>query len=352
MRLEEYLSIIQAKDESKKDLARQAAKERWDHVAKPLNSLGKLEDAIIAIEGIREGNQLKKRCIVVLCADNGVVKEGVTQTGQEVTAIVANNILHGRASVNKMSSVSRADVIPVDVGMVTEVEGMITRKTCKGTKNFAVEPAMTREEATKAIETGIELVKEFIDQGYDIIGTGEMGIGNTTTSSAVVSALMRKQAKEMTGRGAGLSSEGISHKAAVIQAAIDNYELYDKDALEILRCVGGFDLACMAGVFLGGAVYDVPIIMDGFISCAAALVAARIEPKVLDYILASHVSGEPAAMQILKELKKEPLLCCNMSLGEGTGATAILPLLDMALSEYYGMPTFQEIEIDDYQPLA
>ncbi len=327
------------------------AKKHWDKIAKPLYGLGYLEDAIAILVSINPNITLSKKCCLVFCADNGIVAQGVTQTGSEVTAVVANNILHGRASINHFAKVANTEVIPVDVGMLTEVEGMRCLKPRRGTRDFSLMEAMTEEELCNSIEAGILLVKECKESGYEIIATGEMGIGNTTTSSAVTAALLQVPAMNVTGKGAGLSKDGITHKAKVIEEALAFHHLTAKEPWEILKKVGGFDLAAMVGVFLGGAFYEVPIVIDGFISSAAALLATRLCESCKYTMVASHQSGELAARMILEELNLNPIIQCRLSLGEGTGAVAVIPLLEMALSEYRSMPTFTDIQIKEYKPL-
>jgi len=327
------------------------AKKHWDKIAKPLYGLGYLEDAIATLVSINPMIALKKRCCLVFCADNGIVAQGVTQTGSEVTAVVANNIIHGRASINHFAKVANVQVIPVDVGMLTEVEGMRCLKNSRGTRDFSLMEAMTEDELCKCIEAGILLVKEYKELGCEIIATGEMGIGNTTTSSAVTAALLQVPAKDVTGKGAGLSKEGITHKAKIIEDAIAYHNLTPDEPWEILRKVGGFDLAAMVGVYLGGAFFEVPIVIDGFISSAAALLATRLCEPCKYTMVASHQSGEPAAQMLMEELNLNPIIKCRLSLGEGTGAVAVMPLLEMALSEYRNMPTFTDIQIEEYKPL-
>ena len=270
---------------------------------------------------------IKKRALVPMCADNGVVAEGVTQTGQEVTAIVAENFLTGDTSACVMCRQCGTDVFPVDVGMVSDTKVPRDLKVMNGTRNMAKEPAMTREEAVCGIEAGIEMVRRLKEKGYTLIATGEMGIGNTTTSSAVASVLLDKPVEMMTGRGAGLSGEGLKRKIAAIQKAVSKNRPDPKDAIDVLAKVGGLDIAGMAGVFLGGAAMHIPVVIDGFISCVAALVAQRICPLVKDYMIASHVSKEPAASLILEALDKEAVLHGEMCLGEGSGAVALFPSL-------------------------
>lgn len=345
------ISQLNTRDFKEIEERKNEAKKHWDKIAKPLYGLGYLEDAITTLVSVNPKITLKKRCCLVFCADNGIVAQGVTQTGSEVTAVVAQNILHGRASINHFAKVANTEVIPVDVGMLTEIEGMRNVKTRRGTRDFSLMDAMTDDELCRSIEAGILLVKECKESGYEIIATGEMGIGNTTTSSAVTAALLQVPARNVTGKGAGLSMEGITHKAKIIEDAIAFHHLTEKEPLEILKKVGGFDLAAMVGVYLGGMFYEVPIVIDGFISSAAALLATRLCESCKYTMVASHQSGEPAARMILDELKLNPIIQCRLSLGEGTGAVAVMPLLEMALSEYRSMPTFTDIEIEEYKPL-
>ncbi|MFV0467083.1 MAG: nicotinate-nucleotide--dimethylbenzimidazole phosphoribosyltransferase [Lachnospiraceae bacterium] len=346
MMLLDKIEQIHAADEQ----AGMAARERWNKVAHPLHSLGNLEDIVVQIARI-QGNEfvdISKKALVIMCADNGVVEEGVTQTGQEVTAIVAENFLQEKASAAIMCKCAETDIFPVDIGIVRDT-CIINKKIAYGTKNFAKEPAMTMEETLKALETGFEMVKELKEQGYQIIATGEMGIGNTTTSSAIVAALLEKEPEEVTGRGAGLSDRGLLKKIQIIGRAIDRYQLKKEDPLDILAKVGGLDIAGLTGIFLGGAYYHVPILLDGFISSTAALLAQRICPFAKEYMIASHVSKEPAARMLLKELGLSASLECNMRLGEGTGAVAFFPLMDMGVKVYRSMSTFEENSIEQYE---
>ena len=295
---------------------------------------------------------LKRRAVVAMCADNGVVAQGVTQTDSSVTAVVAENMSRGVSSVCIMAKLADADVIPVDIGIMRDVSGenLLIRKIAYGTGDITMGPAMTREQAVKAVETGIEIVETLKKDGYRILATGEMGIGNTTTASAVASVLLQRDPEELVGRGAGLSSEGLIRKRQAVKKAIVVNSPDPSDALDVLHKVGGFDIAGLTGVFLGGAAMRIPILIDGVISAAAALAAARICPMAGNYFLASHVSREPAAGLLLKELGLKPLLTAEMRLGEGTGAVAVLPLLDMACAVYREMSTFREIEIEEYRP--
>lgn len=325
---------------------------RFDSIAKPLKSLGKLEYAIIKIAGIIEEHEVKidKKALVIMCADNGVVEEGVTQTGQEVTAIVAENFLNNKASVSIMAGYTNTKLFPIDIGIAKDTN-LINKKIAYGTKNFAKEPAMTREEASQAILVGIATVLELKEKGYQIIATGEMGIGNTTTSSAIASVLLGKSVDEVTGRGAGLSNEGLIKKIRIIKDAILLHQPDKVDMIDILSKIGGFDIGGLVGVFLGGARYRIPIVIDGFISAVAALMAVNMNPLVKDYLLPSHASKEPAAKMILDEMGLSPFITCDMCLGEGTGAVALFPILDMSVRVYQEMSTFEQIQVDAYQPL-
>ena len=332
------------------------AQRRWDSIAHPLNSLGMLERDIIRIAGITgdPNVDLSKKAVVAMCADNGVVAEGVTQTGQEVTAIVTENMSKGDTSVCCMARVAGAEVIPVDIGVARPVTGENIRQCCvrRGTANMTKGPAMSREEAAKAVMTGILLVEELKQVGFRLLATGEMGIGNTTTSSAIVSVLLGKDPAEVTGRGAGLTSEGLERKIHAIRTAIAVNQPDSADSLDVLHKVGGLDIAGLAGVFLGGAIHRVPVLVDGFISSAAALVAAAICPAAKDYMLASHASNEPAGRMVLETLGLTPFLHAGMCLGEGTGAVAVMPLLDMGAAVYREMCTFAATDIEAYEHLT
>ena len=349
--LRERLSGIVKSDEEA--MTRAAA--RWNRVAKPLHSLGLLEDALIRIAGITgsEEMDLAQKAVLVLCADNGVVCEGVTQTGSEVTAIVAENFTTGNASVCRMAQIAGARVVPVDIGIGRPMRcpGLLDRRVRSGTGNIAREPAMTREEAERAICVGIDLVAEEAARGTRVIATGEMGIGNTTTSSALASVLLGLEPEAVTGRGAGLSSDGLRTKISVIRRALALHQPDPNDPVGALAAVGGLDIAGLAGVFLGGAISHIPIVIDGVIAAVAAVVAARIEPRAVDYMLASHVSAEPAGQLLLNALGLAPVITAGMCLGEGTGAVALFPLLDMAAAVYREMTTFDENDIAQYEEL-
>ena len=299
MTLEETLEKIHPADKT----AMEAALAHWNNIAMPLHSLGRLQDTVVRIAGMTgiARVDLKKKALVVMCADNGVVEEGVTQSGQEVTKIVAENFLKEKATASILCKKAGADIFPVDLGIATD---------------------------------------------------GEMGIGNTTTSSAVTAVLLEQDPAEVTGRGAGLSGTGLKKKISVIRDAIALHKPKKEDPIDVLAKVGGLDIAGMAGVFLGGAACRIPVVADGFISCVAALCAIRICPAVKDYVITSHKSKEPATMMILEALDIPVFLDCDMCLGEGTGAVTIYPILDMALAVYGGMCTFSDNQMENYVPLV
>ena len=235
--------------------------------------------------------------------------------------------------------------------MAVDTPRVEKRKIAYGTKNMAKEPAMTREQAVAAIEVGIAKAEELHAQGYEMLATGEMGIGNTTTSSAMTAVYLGLDVETVTGRGAGLSSHGLQRKIHAIKQAIAVNQPDPEDPLDVLAKVGGLDIAGMCGLFLGGAAQQMPVVMDGFISQVAALTAVRLVPECADYILASHVSEEPGANILLKELEKDAFLTCGMRLGEGSGAVALFPILDFASDIYHKMSTFVQADIVEYQPL-
>lgn len=324
-----------------------AAQARWNSIAKPVGSLGQLEEAVVRIAGVQRtaAPSISKRAVLVLCADNGVLKQGVASTPGEITAVMAGFIAEKRSSVCIMARLANADVIPVDMGMFRRVDakGLLDRRVAAGTADMTEGPAMTRAEAATAIETGMELVRDCKARGCTLLATGEMGIGNTTTASAVASVLLSRSPADATGRGAGLDDEGLTRKVAAIERAVEVNKPDPSDALDVLHKLGGFDIAGLCGVFLGGARYGVPVLVDGFISAVSALVAARLCPRAVYCMLPSHVSAEPAGKAVLDELGLLPLVTAGMRLGEGTGAVAAIPLIDMALAVYNELMTFTDI---------
>ena len=328
------------------------AKERWDSIAKPLGSLGLLEDAVVKIAKIQrtENVHISKRCAVVMCADNGVVCEGVTQSDSSVTAMCADEMVRGCSSVNIIARSVNGDVLTVDIGVAGKTSAL-DRKIAAGTRNMAVGAAMSREEAERAVMTGIGIMREQKRAGTDIVVTGEMGIGNTTASAAITSVMLGLPPGEVTGRGAGLDDTRLAHKIKGIERAIAVNDPDPHDALDVLAKVGGFDIAGMAGLFIGGAETGIPVVIDGAISAAAALIAERLVPGCKDYMLASHVSAEPVGKLLLDALGLRPLITAEMRLGEGTGGLMLLPLLDCACAVYYEAHTFDGMGLERYRKL-
>ena len=336
------------------EAARNASKRRWDSLAKPLGSLGLLENTVSRIAALTESEQvrLKRRVLIVACADNGVVRRGVSQSDESVTAAVAAALGAGVSTVNYMARCAGCEVLPVDMGMLVfaGAEGVLNRRIRNGTEDITTSPAMTREECVRAIETGAELVREQLERGADIILTGEMGIGNTTTSAAVLSVLLHAAPEGLVGRGAGLSNEGLARKLHAVKTAIEVNRPDAEDVIDVLSKLGGLDIAALCGVFLGGARYRVPVVIDGLISAAAALCAYRLCEYARCAMLASHVSAEPAGALVLDALGLSPLITAQMRLGEGSGAVALLGLIDMALSVYNSGHSFDALGIEAYTP--
>ena len=349
LELKQLLSRITRPDET----ARTAAHAHWASLAKPLGGLGGLETTIEDAAALTGSAKLdiSRRAVLVLCADNGVVAQGVSQTDSSVTRAVAENLAARRTSVCRMAAAAHCGVVPVDMGIAgAPVPGAADCRIAAGTADFTTGPAMTRAQAVQAIAAGIALVRTQKQNGAQLLATGEMGIGNTTTSSAVASVLLGRPVAEMTGRGAGLSDAGLHRKIDALERGIARNHPDAADPLGVLAALGGFDIAGLCGVFLGGALEGVPILMDGFISSVAALCAVRLCPAAAKAVFASHVSAEPAAHMVLDALGKAPLITANLHLGEGTGAVASIPLWDMALAVYRGCYSFAEGGIAPYTP--
>ena len=350
MELREIINAIAPPNEA----ARQEARNRWNSCAKPLGSLGLLESAIenvAALTGSADVD-LRERAVLVLCSDNGVVRQGVTQTGSDVTAAVARQLALGRTAVCRMAATARCRVVPVDMGIADfpGCDGVLDRRIGNGTADFTEGPAMSREQAEQAILTGVELVRDEARRGTRLLALGEMGIGNTATASAVVSVLLSRSVQDVTDRGSGLSDEALKRKIKVIRRGVSTNRPSAWDSVDVLTKVGGFDLAGLCGVCLGAALYRVPVLLDGFPSTAAALCAARLSPDAAGAMLASHLAAQNAGALVLKALGKQPLITAQMRLGEGTGAVAAMPLLDMALAVYRDAYTFAEGGIEPYMP--
>lgn len=337
------------------------AKKHLDSIAKPIDSLGLLEDMVVKLCRIGRSEKpypLEKRALLVLCADHGVVEEGVTQTDSSVTRVVAENFAKGNSTVNYMAEVAGVDVYPVDAGMKGEYcrdrtlrrDAVADRKIAEGTGNLTKEAAMTGEQCRRALEEGKALVKELKEKGYTILAVGEMGIGNTTPTSVLAGLYLNKDAGEVTGKGAGLSCEGYERKCRAVERALTRIRAeHHTDPQELLAEGGGLEIAMMAGVFLGAVKEEMPVVLDGAISCVAALAAYRIDCRVTDYLLPSHMSGEGTGAMALSALGLQAPVRAGMRLGEGTGALTLFPLLSMAMEVYERMGTFTDYEIRSYE---
>lgn len=347
--------------------AKQNAKKHWDAIAKPIDSLGKLEDMVCKLSYIAQNEtpyDLSKKALVVLCADHGVVAEGVTQTDSSVTKVVSENFALGKSTVNILSGQSGTDVFAIDIGMDTDVYEtkelitgkVIDRKIRRGTENLRYHAAMTEKECQQAIEVGIQIVKELKDRGYRVIANGEMGIGNTTPTAVMAALLTGLNPEAVTGKGAGLSDEGLSIKQRVVADAVCRIENAYKESKEknnygffVLQQGGGLELAGMVGLYLGGLKYKVPIIIDGAISAVAALCASRIDARCVNYMLASHMPVEQGGAVAMRTLGLEPIIHGNLCLGEGSGAVMLMPFLEMAVKVYENMGSFEDYKLVAYE---
>lgn len=325
--------------------AMRAAEARQLQLTKPPKALGRLETLSIQLAGIQGKEQpaIVDKAIAVMAADHGVVAEGVSAFPAEVTPAMVVNMVHGGAGINVIGRHVGARVIVTDLGVNADLSAADIRhdKVRMGTANMAQGPAMTRDEAERAVESGIRLVEEELEKGLDIICTGEVGIGNTTAASAVIAVLSGEPAARVTGRGTGITREALAGKVATIEKAIAVNGPDAADPIGVLAKVGGLDIAGMTGVFLGGAARRIPVVMDGFISAAAALAAVRICHECVDYILPSHVSIEIGHQVVLDELGLVPLFDLQMRLGEGTGAALSMSIIEASARILSEMATFE-----------
>lgn len=330
--------------------AKEEAKKRVDFLAKPLGSLGKLEDISIKLAGITGNikNRIDKKCIMIFSSDNGVVEEGVASSPQYVTLAQTINFSKGLTGVAVLAKENNTDLIVVDIGVNCEGEipGALNKKIRKGTNNIAKGPAMSYEECAKGIFIGVDMVREAKENGYDIIGVGEMGIGNTTTSSAVLASLLKCEIDDVVGKGAGLTDEAFEKKRLVIKKAIELNNLDFNDPIDIVAKVGGFELAGMIGAFLGASYYKIPVVIDGFISAVAALAAVKLNILVKDYLISSHCSKEIGYNIAMENMELEPMLNLDMRLGEGSGCPIAFSIVQYACAMMNNMATFSEAEID------
>ncbi|MED4727938.1 nicotinate-nucleotide--dimethylbenzimidazole phosphoribosyltransferase [Aneurinibacillus migulanus] len=328
-----------------------AVRRRVDNLTKPPGSLGSLEEMVIRLAGIQRTEMpvMDKKAVVVMCGDHGVVEEGVSAFPSEVTGLMMGNFTRGGAAINVFSRRMGAEVIVVDVGSKAQrLPGVRDEKIKSGTENMAQGPAMTRDEAIRAIEIGIGIMKELAAQGYKAVALGDMGIGNTTPSAALTAAITGRPVDELTGKGTGIDEVKRRAKADIIERSlsvngIGKHWRSTLEPLDILACVGGLEIAGLVGVILGAAAHKMAVIVDGVIAGAAALLAYEICPQAISYMFASHLSEEPAHKAALSYLELSPVLHLQMRLGEGSGAVLMFPLLEASVAMLNEMATFDEL---------
>jgi nicotinate-nucleotide--dimethylbenzimidazole phosphoribosyltransferase len=341
--LKKTLEMIEPSDA----LAREACRKHLDQLTKPQGSLGVLEEMAMQIAAITRQHKpvLPKKTCILMAGDHGVVAEGVSAYPQEVTPQMVMNFLQGGAAMNVLARHAGAELWVVDIGVAADLPVHVMLKDKKiayGTDNIINGPAMSRENAIRALECGIEVAEECVASGTGIFGTGEMGIGNTTPSAAITAFYSGLNAKEVCGRGTGVDDKTHSRKIEVIQAALSANQPDPQDALSVLAGLGGYEIAGMAGVMLAAAANRVPVLIDGFISSVAALIAARLAPSAVDYMLASHLSEEPGHQIAMQLLALKPFLRMNMRLGEGTGAALAMLMVDASVKILHEMASFAQ----------
>ena len=349
--MEQKLNALLASIRGRDEIAYQAARQRLDSLCKPPGSLGRLEDIAAALAGItgQVYNELPKKAVVITAADNGVTAEGVASADPAFTRTQTENFIRGVTGVAVLARQVGADLIVADLG----IDGpacpppVLDRRIARGTRNFCQGPAMTRTQALQAILTGAELARDARRQGYAIIGAGEMGIGNTTTSSAVLSVLTGRDPEELTGRGAGLSGEALRRKVEVIRRGIERNRPDPADPIDVVMKVGGFDIAALCGLYLGAAAERLPVVSDGFISTTAALLARRLCPAAGDFIIPSHRSAEPGFACLAEAAALRPMLDMGMRLGEGSGCPLAFFLCDCACAVIRDMATLEEAAVGE-----
>ncbi|MDY7033501.1 MAG: nicotinate-nucleotide--dimethylbenzimidazole phosphoribosyltransferase [Thermodesulfobacteriota bacterium] len=327
------------------------AKSRLDSLTKPLESLGKVETIAQRYSAIKEDltPSIEKKVIFTFAGDHGIVKEGVSAYPKAVTIQMVLNMINGGAAVNVLARHVGASVVVIDIGVDHDFEpadGLVINKVGHGTQNFLRGPAMTHHEALKSIQVGIDLAEEYARNGVDIIGTGEMGIGNTTPSSAILSVLTGLPATEVTGRGTGIDDKTLEKKAAVIAEAIQRNNPNPEDPLDVLAKVGGFEIGGIAGLIIGSVSHGIPVVIDGFISTAGAMIAVAMNPTINEYLFYSHLSSEAGHKRMLKKLGQKPILDLDMRLGEGTGAAIAMSVIEAAVKIMTQMATFESAEVD------
>jgi nicotinate-nucleotide--dimethylbenzimidazole phosphoribosyltransferase len=345
--LEKILNDIQPLNED----YMKRAKLKLDSLTKPVESLGRLETIAQKYAAIREDLKpsIKRKMIFTFAGDHGVVAEGVSAYPREVTVQMVLNMLAGGAAVNVLAKHAGAEVTVVDIGVDHDfeaAEGFIIKKVGYGTKNFTKGPAMTRAEALQSIMVGMDLADEYAGNGVDIVGTGEMGIGNTTPSSAILSVFTGLKAAEVTGRGTGIDDEALHKKASIIEKAISVNKPDPEDPMDVLAKVGGFEIGGIAGLIIGCASHRIPVVVDGFISTAGAMIAVAMNPVINEYLFYSHLSSEAGHKQMLEKLGQKPILDLNMRLGEGTGAALAMSVIEAAVKVMSEMATFESAGVD------
>jgi nicotinate-nucleotide--dimethylbenzimidazole phosphoribosyltransferase len=333
------------------------ARSHLDNLTKPLGSLGRLEDIAARFVAIRNGeiDGPLKKAAYVFAADHGIVAEGVSAYPKEVTRQMVLNFLQQGAAINVLANLHETELTIVDVGVDADfgdLPGLLHRKVRSGTRNMLHEPAMSEEEMLQALQVGLRLATSAQQKGQTLIAAGEMGIGNTTSASAITAVLTRQAPAAVTGAGAGLEKSAQDHKVRVVDAILrkhfaENLTASQVSPLEVLRCVGGLEIAAMVGLVLGAARYRIPIVTDGFISTAAAALAYAVEPRVKDYLFAGHRAEEPGHRFLLEYLRLDPILTLNMRLGEGTGAVLAMPIIESALRLYTEMATFASAGVSE-----
>lgn len=334
------------------EAAMQAVRDRQNQLTKPPGSLGRLEELSIQLAGMKADSfpSVERKAVIVMAADHGVTAEGVSAYPAEVTRQMVLNFLHGGAAINVLARQAGARVTIVDIGVATELQsmpGLVQRKVMCGTRNLAQGSAMTRSEAEQAIQVGMDVLAEESARGLDLVATGDMGIGNTTPSAAIVAAITGLSVAQVVGRGTGVDDEGLRRKIQVIERALDLNQPDPNDALDVLHKVGGLEIAGLAGVMIAAASRRIPVVVDGFISTAAAMIAVGLAPRVRDYLIGSHQSVEIGHQAMLKHLKLTPLLDLNMRLGEGTGAALAFHLIEASTRILREMATFGEAGVSD-----
>jgi nicotinate-nucleotide--dimethylbenzimidazole phosphoribosyltransferase len=332
--------------------AMQSARVRQDMLTKPRGSLGRLEELSIQLAGMKANPfpSLERKAVIVMAADHGVTAEGVSAYPAEVTRQMVLNFLRGGAAINVLSRQAGARVTVVDIGVAAEFEpmpGLIQRKVMCGTRNMAQGPAMTRAEAEKAIQIGMDVLQEEDVRGLDIVATGDMGIGNTTASAAIVAVMTGLPVGQVVGRGTGIDDHGLQRKISVIEQAVATNRPDANNALDVLQKVGGLEIAGLAGVMIAAASRRIPIVVDGFISTAAAMIAVGLTPRVRDYLISAHQSVEVGHQAMLNHLGLAPLLDLNLRLGEGTGAALAFHLIEASTRILHEMATFGEAGVSD-----